>query len=282
MRIEGAATSAHKFNRSWDIAVPAGFVVKGVYKDPATGVDAFMAYNDNTKQVVVGVAGTNSFADPPDRRSDVIALGTDQARLLFSDGEFRADFGAVAASAGGAENLSIVFAGQSLGGGVAKQLGMAAVYGIPGAAADLGLRADQVSVVSYNGFGTEYASQLLGFTEAQQTEFAGLATVLNFATQNVRTGEFDIVSAMGGKSFGDTYVLPVDDAGGTSIAFMHRTNFGIRLGIEALDGDLTRAQPIDGVPPSSDGCHHQGQAQVCVLRRHWCGVEARGRAARRA
>src|SRR5437868_7044645 len=47
------------------LSIPTGFVVRGIYQDnkgPAsqnTGADMFMAYNPETKQVLIGMAGTN-------------------------------------------------------------------------------------------------------------------------------------------------------------------------------------------------------------------------------
>jgi hypothetical protein len=57
--IQDSSLSGVPGSRPVDIAVPFGYAVRGIYKDTKTGLDAYMAYDETTKKVVIGVAGTN-------------------------------------------------------------------------------------------------------------------------------------------------------------------------------------------------------------------------------
>ncbi len=52
------------------VSIPDGFVVAGTFNDPKTGMDALVAVNKKTGEVVIGLAGTNGFGnDAPDTKS---------------------------------------------------------------------------------------------------------------------------------------------------------------------------------------------------------------------
>lgn len=71
-----------------NLSIPNGFIVQKIYNDTSapsenTGANMFMAYNPMTKEVLLGMAGTNGVGhDMPDTRSDLSYVGADQARYL--------------------------------------------------------------------------------------------------------------------------------------------------------------------------------------------------------
>jgi hypothetical protein len=70
------------------LTIPTGFVVKGIFQDKEepginSGADMFVAYNPETKQVLIGMAGTNGLGrDMPDTKADIAYAGANQAACL--------------------------------------------------------------------------------------------------------------------------------------------------------------------------------------------------------
>lgn len=228
-----------------NVSIPEGYVVAGVFNDPKTGANAFLATNQKTGIALVGIAGTNGFAnDAPDTKQDIVGMGTGQARAIYYNDEF---FDALAdfqkSLEGSGKRLRVLEAGQSLGGGVASTLGMYLVYGDPLAkdptrASRLNLDPSDIAVVSVNGFGSEYSARNAGFTTEQTEEFYARASLDRIVVRNLIDGTYDLVSMTGGRFGGTNWIL--DAEASRSVGELHRLNFGVAEGLDKVDGDLTR------------------------------------------
>lgn len=106
-----------------NLDIPSGFVVRGIYQDTTTGADVFMAYNAQSRELAIGVAGTNGVGnDMPDTHADFMQVGTNQLSWLLSKSDFMDDLKLLKTeSAGGFDHVYI--GGQSLAGGPARLLG---------------------------------------------------------------------------------------------------------------------------------------------------------------
>jgi len=224
-----------------------GFIVQDVFVNKSTGLNTFLAYNKETRELLIGVAGTNGFGkDWPDTKEDVFRLGSKQSSELIDSDSFVQALRQSIDKIGGIEALKkIVIAGQSLGGGIASILGLGLINGVPGGDKrdlykTLGIPAEKIFSVSVNGFANEYSAELAGFTKEEVILFNQQASQHRIVVKNVKTGEFDLVSQLGGKFSGTDWILPVEVADG--LWALHRLNFGGAEGIDNLYGDLTLLQ----------------------------------------
>ncbi len=144
--------------RPLKLPIDESFLVKGVFNDPKTGLNAFLAYSSDRKEILIGVAGTNGFGgDAPDTKQDLISLGIGQAKALAENRDFQVALQSIFVSENNPSDVKILIGGQSLGGGIAPTLGMFLVYGNPKANhelfySQLQIKANQISAVSINGF----------------------------------------------------------------------------------------------------------------------------------
>jgi hypothetical protein len=250
---------------SLNLSIPAGYIVQGVYRDKNTGADVFLAYSDTDKKAVIGVAGSNGIPkDRNDTKSDIVNLGVDQTRAILSDREFSFAIESVRRMAG--DDLQVVIGGQSLGGGVAKQLGIALVYGAPALTnndvrslnfgqpiSGFGLNSDQVTVISVNGFGTELAFERMGLTSPAVQSFEQSSTVQNFFVQHATSGTMDAVTLMGGRSIGDFYALYANRTVSDSLGGLHRFNFGVAEGLTTLGYNFQSIMSVAAPTPLNHG-----------------------------
>lgn len=232
-----------------------GFIVQDIFVDKSTGLNTFLAYNKNSRELLIGIAGTNGFGkDWPDTSEDFQRLGTKQFSKLIDSEPFTRALVESIKQIGGLTALNrIVIGGQSLGGGIAAILGLGLVRGIPGSTKqafyqNLRIPAEKIFAVSFNGFGNEYSAELAGFTEEEARSFNAQASLHRIVVKNVKTGEYDLVSQLGGKFSGTDWILPVEVADG--LGPLHRLNFGGAEGIDNLYGDLTLLR--SGQVPSID------------------------------
>ena len=66
-----------------------GFIVQDVFVNKSTGLNTFLAYNKETRELLIGVAGTNGFGkDWPDTKEDVFRLGSKQSSELIDSDSF--------------------------------------------------------------------------------------------------------------------------------------------------------------------------------------------------
>lgn len=221
-----------------------GFIVQDVFTNNKTGLNAFIAFNKATGELIIGVAGTNGFgSDWPDTKEDLLRLGSKQLSELIESDLFIQALQQSIDKVGGIKALNrIVIGGQSLGGGIASILGLGLVHGAPrGDKRDfyksLGIPPEKIFSVSINGFGNEYSAELAGFTKEEVRLFNQNAALHRIVVKNVNTGEFDLVSQLGGEFSGTNWILPVEVANG--LWPLHRLNFGGAEGIDNLYGDLT-------------------------------------------
>ncbi|TAL23747.1 MAG: hypothetical protein EPO01_06685, partial [Aquabacterium sp.] len=116
------------------LEIPSGYVVRAIYKDYEKGTDIFLAYDPQSKTFVIGAGGTNGLpADRPDTAEDLIRMGVRQTRDAFGVYDTGAggrttgldkDIAAILAENNlSASQATFVIGGQSLGGGIVKQLG---------------------------------------------------------------------------------------------------------------------------------------------------------------
>lgn len=145
-----------------NLLITAGFTVAGIYKNPKTGLDAFISINKESGEIQIGIAGTNGFGnDSPDTKEDLIRLGASQALELYQRPEFISDLREAIESIGGMANLrNVLIAGQSLGGSVATLLGQLLVYGASKSDINISnsaliIPSDIITVVSINSPGNE-------------------------------------------------------------------------------------------------------------------------------
>lgn len=232
-----------------NLSITAGFTVAGIYKNPKTGLDAFISINKESGEIQIGIAGTNGFGnDSPDTKEDLIRLGASQALELYQRPEFISDFREAIESVGGISNLrNMLIAGQSLGGSVATLLGQLLVYGAPKpdiniSNSSLIIPSDKVTVVSINGPGNEYASQQLGFSEAETRAYEESVNPHRLVVWNSKTNTFDVVSQLGGKFSGTSWALPVEIA--KSVPELHRNGIGVYEALQNAYGDLTRIHSV--------------------------------------
>jgi len=101
----------------------------------------------------------------------------------------------------------------------------------------LSIPAEKIFTVSINGFGNEYSAELAGFTKKQIDSFNQHASLHRIVVKNVKIGDFDLVSQLGGDFSGTDWILPVEVANG--LGPLHRLNFGGAEGIDNIYGDLT-------------------------------------------
>ena len=221
-----------------------GFIVQDTFVSKKTGLNAFIAFNKTTGEVIIGVAGTNGFGtDWPDTSEDVLRLGSKQSSDLLNSEPFTKALRQSIDKIGGIKALNkLIIAGQSLGGGIASILGLGLVYGTPnGYKQDfyrkLGIPPEKIFSVSVNGFANEYSAELAGFTKEETSLFNQQASLHRIVVKNVKTGEFDLVSQLGGEFSGTDWILPVEVA--TGLGALHRLNYGGAEGIDNLYGDLT-------------------------------------------
>lgn len=103
-----------------NLSIPNGFIVQKIYNDTSapsenTGANMFMAYNPMTKEVLLGMAGTNGVGhDMPDTRSDLSYVGADQARYLATKTTLGTDIAALVSSPDELRNLRFIVGGDSL------------------------------------------------------------------------------------------------------------------------------------------------------------------------
>lgn len=232
-----------------------GFIVQDTFVSTKTGLNAFIAFNKAKSELIIGVAGTNGFGtDWPDTKEDIFRLGSKQLSDLINSEPFTRALSQSIKEIGGIEALNkILIAGQSLGGGIASILGLALTFGIPGSEKkyfyeNLRIPAEKIFSVSVNGFANEYSAELAGFTKEEVILFNQQASQHRIVVKNVKTGEFDLVSQLGGKFSGTDWILPVEVADG--LGPLHRLNFGGAEGIDNLYGDLTLLR--SGQVPSID------------------------------
>ncbi|HEY3046945.1 MAG TPA: hypothetical protein VGJ72_05705, partial [Polaromonas sp.] len=245
--IEDSALIGAPGARPLGASIPPGYVVRGIYTDSTTGLDAYMAYDPTSKSVVVGIAGTNGFGkDKPDTAEDLLRLGVGHMEQLLSDPGFRSQFNALALEAGGVGSLTkVLFAGQSLAGGAAPIGAAMALYGVVDGSgqqtrAGLGLHPDQLASLEVNGFGTEYTLKMAGYSPQQITEFNAQVEQHSVVVYNQMTGMEDVVSKLGGSRGGFVWGLPVVQS--NTLAELHRNNYGVAEGNALLGGDLTQMQ----------------------------------------
>jgi hypothetical protein len=134
--IDDKTTAGRSGHLPLHLSIPSGFVVRGIYKDtnPAsenTGADMFMAYNPDTKEVLIGMAGTNGVGrDMPDTRSDISYVGADQADWLARLPKLRQDIADIGAKEpSGIKSLHFIVGGDSLS-GVRTMLGVKVKSGV--------------------------------------------------------------------------------------------------------------------------------------------------------
>ncbi len=233
-------------SRSLNLSIPDGTNVVRTFNNPSTGVNAFLATNNATGEIYIGIAGTNGVgSDAPDTKEDVLNLGLQHARELFGNQNFIDALGKTVNSLGGISKLNgIIMGGQSLAGATAPLLGMMLVHGDPKiedsikALKDLGITAEKIKVVSVNGMGFEYAAKHAGFTMAQVDQFTSAAQMNRLVVYNQITGQFDLVSQLGGKFYGNNWILEVEEA--LTVAQLHKNEYGVAEGVGRVGGDLTR------------------------------------------
>lgn len=224
-----------------------GFIVQDIFISNKTGLNAFIAFNKVTGELIIGVAGTNGFGtDWPDTNEDVFRLGSKQSSELIDSDSFVQALRQSIDKIGGMQALKrIVISGQSLGGGIASILGLGLVNGVPGGDKQdfyktLGISAEKIFAVSVNGFANEYSAELANFSKEQIESFNAQASLHRIVVKNIKTGEYDLVSQLGGKFSGTDWILPIEVADG--LWALHRLNFGGAEGIDNLYGDLTLLQ----------------------------------------
>ena len=221
-----------------NLNIPSGYVVKGIYQDPLTGADAFMAYNSLTHEVAIGVAGTNGVGrDKPDTKSDFIKLGTDQVKYLMNQSTLVNDLQTL----GNVSQINI--GGQSLAGGTARVLGYLLSTGTSAV-----VNPANMMVSVQNPLNVEVAASILSIDYNDMVSWANTAQVYNFVDFN-QQGASDLVSIIGGRGVGRYFGLDVSSDINSGIVGMHPYNFGLREGYDAISGDLTLARPIDAPPP---------------------------------
>lgn len=252
--IDDRTTSGRPGWEPLNLSIPSGFIVEGIFKDRSepsknTGADMYVAYNPATKEVGIGIAGTNGVGhDLPDTRSDIALMGADQAAWLAKNSDFRTLISKLGVKADGIQNLRFVVGGDSLSGVAAIIVPTALVYGLPGKNGEdptpgLDLKASQFSVANVNPLGANYAANYLGMSDKVQ-EFGQSAFITNFAVYNPVTG-YDIVSSTGGSSPGDWFRLTAAGGNYESMAGRHQMNLGVNAGLRQINGDLTKAERIE-------------------------------------
>lgn len=255
--IDDSASLKEPAARPFKITELDGFMVQGVFNDSKTGLNAYLAYNEETRVVLIGVAGTNGFGkDWADTGEDLGRLGWRQASTLASMQGFTDALDIAVNKVGGVSRMDkLLITGHSLGGGIAPILGMHLVNGSPGSAnrefyKDLGVSADKIFVASINGFGYEYSAREAGFTDAQIDAYNATADLHRVVVQNTYTGEFDFVPQLGGQFSGTDWILPVEAARDTQL---HTFQRGISEGVDNLYGnlDLMKSGKVPSIDHSS-------------------------------
>ncbi len=243
--LEDSALMSAPGARPLKVSIPEGFVVTGTFNDEKTGMDALLAFNKTTGEVVIGFAGTNGFGnDAPDTKQDIVSLGVGQAKSLYDSSDFQRhirDIKFLLAETG--IPFRLLIAGQSLGGGVATTLGLMLVHGDQKSgdlsnANRIKLDPSDIAIVSVNGFGSEYSAKLAGFTPAQIEEFYSGASLDRIVVRNAIDGNYDLISQLGGRFGGTNWILNAEMS--RSIGELHRLNFGVAEGLDNVYGDLTR------------------------------------------
>lgn len=255
--IDDRTTAGRPGHNPLNLSIPSGFVVRDIFKDASepgknTGADMFVAYNPATKEVGIGIAGTNGVGrDMPDTRSDISLMGADQAAWLAKNRDFRTLVSNLGVEAGGIDKLHFIVGGDSLSAVPAIIMPSMLMTDIPGKnGADsiprLSLTPDQFTITNVVPLGANYAADYLGVADKVKA-FAQSANIFNFTVYNDKSG-YDAVTAMGGGSPGRYF--QIDAPGGTysSIASRHQMNYGFTAGLSNIDYDFTRARPI-AMPP---------------------------------
>jgi hypothetical protein len=246
VKIEDTSMVGIEGARPLNIDIPPGYIVRGIYKDTKTGLDVFMAFDESSKKVVIGVAGTNGlFKDKPDTAEDLSGTGVRHMEQLFDLKQFKDDFKAITDSINGVGNLSqVLWAGQSLGGAEAQIGGALSIQG--NSANSLGLSPNQVSVVAINSPGSDYGLKLLGLNQAQIDSYYTGAGIQSTVSYNMFTGEADKVSYSGGGRGGVIWGMQVVEAQTT--AELHRIAFAVSETNDLVGGDLTQLSSFSLTP----------------------------------
>lgn len=250
-----------------NIDIPSGFVVRSITKNPTVGTDTFVAFDPQTKTILIGAAGTNGLpGDRPDTAEDLIRMGVRQTRDNFgahaNTGEApRTGIDTVIADILRENGLSpsdvqVVLGGQSLGGGVVKQLGAVLLQGSikDSNGTDIALAVQippsNLTVVATNGFGVETPAELLEL-KADTIDKLKAATVVNLVAYTDRSGIMtqDLISQLGGSDVGISLGLRVTSDTNSSIGGLHRYNYGPREALEAIGYDFTKLTELQRNTP---------------------------------
>ena len=227
-----------------NMSIDPNYIIKGVFKDDATGLDVIVAYNKTTNNILVSAAGTNGFGkDMPDTAEDIYNIGLSQAQQLFAAGS---DFTKLITDLqnGAATPPTVVVGGQSLGAAVASYITLGLTTAVPslndGANNGVPLFApSQVTGVGLNGPGTQLMLNQLGVSSEQTKD----VQFLNVVVQNTANNNSDLVSQTGGNyGFGNTYVWQVNapDVGnvGSNVWLYHGINGLFAQGFQQNNGDF--------------------------------------------
>jgi hypothetical protein len=224
-----------------NLSIPTGFIVKKIYTDTSepslnTGANAFMAYNADTKQVLIGMAGTNGVGhDMPDTRSDISYAGADQARWLATKSNIQKDIEKLVSSPEELTTLRFIVGGDSLSAVSAVLVPAILVNGM--GSSDMGkmggLSASQFSITNVVPLGANYAASYLGMS-SQLDAFASTAEIFNFTTQSNVTS-YDLVTGMGGGSPGRYFAAPVSGDVYSSVASKHQLNYAFATWLNSGD-----------------------------------------------
>lgn len=232
--------------RRLNLEIKDEYIVKNIFNDKTNGLNAFIAFSEKRREILIGIAGTNGFgSDANDTKQDLITLGVGQARSLINNKDFIRSINSIIESTNDSNEsiTNILIGGQSLGGGVASTVGMLLTHNdqntkTESISGQVTFRPEQISVVSVNGFGNEYSAKLAGFSSDQVKEFNSKADLHRIVVKNKLTGEFDLVSQLGGSFSGTNWILEVEISRG--LAALHRMNFGFTEGFNNIYGDFTR------------------------------------------
>lgn len=237
-------------------SAPPGYTVRMVNNDVPSGLNLFVAFNQETKTAIVGIAGLNGvLKTAPGAAADNAAIANgmqDQIAAMFKGGTVRLngqdvsvpgilDMLRTLSSESGETPLNIIVGGQSGAGPTVDALLSSLRNGLTDDAkrllgitkeAGTGLGDDysptNVTVLKVNTLGSEYVLSRLGLLEQGQAMIAAGASVTTVLAGDSVRNYLDPVASFGGHQFGDIVRLdalypadlPIDP--GSVLGWYHR------------------------------------------------------------